>query len=74
MEYVVLSSEFEVIQKAMIKKKRLHIKKQLEEAAKVMFFEYDTDQELTAFTVLDYETFYEVTDLSDYWPVNSEQN
>ncbi len=39
-----------------------------------MFFEYDTDQELTAFTVLDYETFYEVTDLSDYWPVNSEQN
>jgi len=55
----------------MIKEKRLVGKKQLEEAAKVLYSEYDTNQELTAFTVLDSEEFYEGTDLPDFLPVNS---
>ncbi|NOX87308.1 MAG: hypothetical protein GXO86_15350 [Chlorobi bacterium] len=59
------------MQKAMIKEKRLVGKKQLEEAAKVLYSEYDTNQELTAFTVLDSEEFYEGTDLPDFLPVNS---
>lgn len=54
-EKLPLSKRMYIIEKAMSS-----IKKQsLEQAAELLYKDYESDKELTAFTTLDFENFYE---------------
>ena len=54
-----IDQRFYVIERAIKSIRRQDDKKQLEKAADALYSDYKSDEELTAFTKIDFEDFYE---------------
>lgn len=54
-----IDQRFYVIERAIKSIRRQDDKKQLEKAADALYSDYKSDEELTAFTKIDFEEFYE---------------